>query len=491
MIKWGKTLRIQYVIGILMSVILFISSCLFGATSSVNAALLDVEIFSGLRSQNTSQTTSDRGLPMTSTEVPIDFIIQGAELTNLTVKDGTERYAAVMLPAQLKGKVKPNGDAIVETSAIVNLKKVKILTGLFDVVNDLLSLVDKIANGVLSLVGISINLDDVVYQLDLLNALENLPSTKYEQEIVMQEDGQILTVAIDKGLGPIIAEGLVEVVQNLAKAVEELRVEIKIPIVGDVAAAAINALLFPIKKTVASVVSGLVPVLKGGGTVLNQLTDASVLGETTITIPTLVSAPEIEANSYAADFIATVVRTNKIELHVLSQSESKNTIYFTKEQRLVDLTQVPKSLNFGIHPIHQFKAETFVATKDGSLNGPITKGYLKIEDNRRHQKAWSLKVKQVTGWLNENDFELSGAKLTIHQGSLTSSFGPKLETGFNQEVLTLRTGEQKEVLKLRPTTETGQVSLELPQFDLQLSDKTYRMSGKYHSSFVWTVSDEP
>ncbi|MGO2083741.1 adhesive domain-containing protein [Vagococcus sp.] len=452
---------------------------------------MDIEIFSGMTTKNTSYTTSDRGLPMTSTEIPVDFIIQGAELANVTVQDGTERYAMLVVPEALRGKVQPNGQAVIETSAVVNLKKVKLLTGLFDVVNDLLSLVDKILNGVLSLVGISINLDDVLQQLELLEALENLPSTKYEQEIIVEEGGQILTVAIDKGLGPILAEGLIEVVENLAKAVEELRVEIKIPVVGDLAAGAINGLLLPIKKTLASVVSGLVPVLKGGGAVLNQLTDASVLGETTITIPTLVSAPEVDTNRYAADFITTVVRTNQIELHVLNQSENRNTIYFTKEQLLLDLTQVPKVLNFGIHPIRQFEAETFSATIDGESDSPLTTGYLTIEDSRRYQKEWTLKVKQESGWLNENDFELNQAQLNIHQGALTSSFDSALETGFKQGILSLSKGDQKELLRLYPTTETGVVTLELPQFDLELSDTTYRMGGKYRASFVWAVSDEP
>ena len=97
---------------------------------------------------------------------------------------------------------------------------------------------------------------------------------------------------------------------------------------SNLVATAINATLLPVKGTVNVAVSGALPLLAVGGSGVNELVDASLLGATTVTLPTTVSTPQNLSNNLDARFVGTVVQTDLLDVNLLATADGVSNIYF-------------------------------------------------------------------------------------------------------------------------------------------------------------------
>ena len=70
------------------------------------------------------------------------------------------------------------------------------------------------------------------------------------------------------------------------------------------------------------------PLLAVGGSGVNELVDASLLGATTVTLPTTVSTPQNLSNNLDARFVGTVVQTDLLDVNLLATADGVSNIYF-------------------------------------------------------------------------------------------------------------------------------------------------------------------
>nr|WP_242596338.1 adhesive domain-containing protein [Enterococcus ureasiticus] len=106
-------------------------------------------------------------------------------------------------------------------------------------------------------------------------------------------------------------------------------------IASNVVAAAINTALLPVKGTVDTAINLALPFVGLGGAGVNQLADASVLGSTTINIPTTVASPTSLAQNLDARFVGTVVKADAIDVSLINTANGVSDIYYAGNTAVV------------------------------------------------------------------------------------------------------------------------------------------------------------
>lgn len=452
----------------------------------VFADVLTVEILPDIKTANTSGTTSTNRWPTATLNQPVTFTITGESLANVSATLTGKKYGVLVMPSQLANKVKANGQAHVNTILVVDLSKVAVLNATLTAVNNLVKTLGDITNGLLgSLVGVSLNFTEVNKQLALLNSFGNFGQTNFDGPLTLSTDGRTLSVSIDDGIGPILASSLSTILTNLSNAVGSLNVT-GTGVVGIATALAANAALSLVKGPVVTAITNVVPALTGAGSGVQQLADASVLGKTTITMPTLVSGPGSMTADVDAKLNGTVIRSTLIDVNLLSQGQGVNYLYFRGERQDWNQTLLPDNLDFGSHTVQTKLDEQFTALN----NGLTTTGKVEITDTRVGAKNWQLKVRQSQNWLNSSQ-SMATPILKVSGGALVSDFPPASLTSISQSAIQLSTNVQKDVLTVSNTTATGKTSLDLSKFELLVPKNTKKTIGRYSTTLVWTISDSP
>ncbi|MHC5216511.1 adhesive domain-containing protein [Enterococcus sp. LJL128] len=457
-------------------------------SEEASAAVLDIEILSNMQTTNNSQTTpTSRWLPTISNQ-PVNFTISGEGLANASVNLTGNKYGVLVIPSQLSGKVKPNGNAQVDTNVTVDLDKVALLKPTFDALSRLISLINDIKGGALSLVGVDFDLTAVNKQLDLLNSLENFGHTTYSATTVGND--RLIYLNMDEGLGTILAKDLSQILVNLNTAVQNLKVTVTNPLLGTATALTINTVLNLVKPALNTAITALLPALGLGGAAVQQLADASVLGQTTINLPTFVSGPGSITGNLDAKFVGTVIKSTLLNIDLLSTANAVSYIYFAGETFLLENTLLPSSLNFGAHPIQTKLDETFTATQGGVSTGPNTTGTVRIMDTRSTAKNWQVKVSQIQEWMNSSS-SINSSVLKIYGGALTTDYSAGNVRSISGSMIELQNGTQQEVLAVSGTTASGTTNLDLSKFDLFVPKNTKKQSGAYQTKLVWTITESP
>ena len=229
---------------------------------------------------------------------------------------------------ELRGNVAAAGSAAINTNVTIDLSKVTFLTAVLNAANDLTNVITQITSGALgNLTGVDIDLTEVNRQLELVNNIENLGAASFTAPETLAADGSYISAPISDGLGLVLAQNVSNILQDLNAAVQALEAKgTSIP--SNLVATAINAALLPVKGTVNVAVSGALPLLAVGGSGVNELVDASLLGATTVTLPTTVSTPQNLSNNLDARFVGTVVQTDLLDVNLLATADGVSNIYF-------------------------------------------------------------------------------------------------------------------------------------------------------------------
>lgn len=139
---------------------------------------------------------------------------------------------------------------------------------------------------------------------------------------------------MDDGLGLVLAQNVSSLLQDLKTAVDALHATGS-GIGSNVVAAAINTALLPVKGTVDTTINLAIPLVGIGGAGVSQLADASVLGGTTINIPTTVISPTSLAQNLDARFVGTVVKADAIDVSLISSANGVSEIYYAGNEVVV------------------------------------------------------------------------------------------------------------------------------------------------------------
>ena len=86
----------------------------------------------------------------------------------------------------------------------------------------------------------------------------------------------------------------------------------------------------------------LIPLVNGTGGILDLLLNASALGDTSITIPTKITAPTTIASNIDAKFVGSAVQTNLLDVNILSGADGISYVYLAGD---VNLTLVVPTEN--------------------------------------------------------------------------------------------------------------------------------------------------
>ncbi|MEI5988552.1 hypothetical protein A5881_000039 [Enterococcus termitis] len=297
-----------------------------GITAS--AAILDAEILSNITTSNDSGTSAGTRWSADGTSKNVNFSITGSELVGGSVITSGTKQAILSIPTELNGRVSPNGAAQINTNVTLTVGDLTFLTGTLNAVNNLSNLLTDIVDGSLgNLTGVTLNLTAVNQKIDALNNLENFGSAQFSSNAVLSPDGKYIQANIDDGLGLVLAQNVSSLLQDLKAAVDALQASGS-GITSNVVAAAINAALLPVKGTVDTAINLALPLVGIGGAGVNQLADASVLGSTTINIPTTVVSPTSLTQNLDARFVGTVIKSDVIDISLINTANGVSDIYY-------------------------------------------------------------------------------------------------------------------------------------------------------------------
>lgn len=468
----------------------FIFICLFPiffmSTQRVYSAILDVEILSNLKVTNTSGTTTSNRWAQQASNQPVTFEITGNSLVSANVLTG-EKTAVLLIPEELVGRVLPNGNATLQANVTVDLSKVALLANVLTLVGDLTNLIARISSGALgSLSGVTINLTEVNTQLALLKSFENFGQASFNQPQVLSSDKRLITTSVDKGLGPVLGSNLAVILTNLLNAVKNLKATGS-DIASNLVAVAINSAIDLVRTPLVTALNTVIPTLTGTGPIIQQLADASTLGNTDVKMPTLVSGPTTTyTTNLDTKFIGTVVKSSAITVSLISGSSSQTFIYFQGEYLSLQENLLPTNLDFGTHKIQTVADERFTA-QSNSQNVTAT---ISITDTRTKTKNWQMKVMQTASWQNGAS-QLNTGTLKILAGGVTGNFPSSDFSSVANTTVDLALNTQKELISVKNSAAKGGISLAINQFDLFVPKNTRKMIGTYQTTLVWTLTDGP
>ena len=328
--KWTKRKMLNLAIssGLLFtSLAIPVSIAVTSGTISASAAVLDIELLSNVTSNNDSGTSTSNRWTAANQNQPVNFTVSGGALADASAVFSGQKQAVLVVPPELRGNVAAAGSAAINTNVTIDLSKVTFLTAVLNAANDLTNVITQITSGALgNLTGVDIDLTEVNRQLELVNNIENLGAASFTAPETLAADGSYISAPISDGLGLVLAQNVSNILQDLNAAVQALEAKgTSIP--SNLVATAINAALLPVKGTVNVAVSGALPLLAVGGSGVNELVDASLLGATTVTLPTTVSTPQNLSNNLDARFVGTVVQTDLLDVNLLATADGVSNIY--------------------------------------------------------------------------------------------------------------------------------------------------------------------
>ncbi|WP_285013582.1 Ig-like domain-containing protein [Lactococcus garvieae] len=156
----------------------------------------------------------------------------------------------------------------------------------------------------------------------------------WSQAATLSPDGSMIIVDLDKGLGPILANNVINILQDLKLAVNDLNVTVtgSDPLgTLHLTATTLNTTLAPIKTALTVAIDGvLTPVLNDAGVLTQQLLDVSLLGSTTVNVPTTINIPTTSTTqgTVTSKFVGTIVQSDILDVSLFSGSDSSSNIYW-------------------------------------------------------------------------------------------------------------------------------------------------------------------
>lgn len=214
------------------------------------------------------------------------------------------------------------------------MSKVGALTSLVTALNGLVTTITSSVDTAMSATtGLSLDTTQLYNDLAALQSIQTIGGASFTATTSISPDGTMIVVNLDEGLGPILTQNVIDILNNLNTALNNLSVTVTgpDPLGLDAAAAATinNTILYPAVALVTPVLNGVLnPLLSGTGTIVQQLLTASVLGATTVNIPTSINVPTISSGLVDSKFVGTVVQTNTLDVNLLSTANGVSDVYW-------------------------------------------------------------------------------------------------------------------------------------------------------------------
>lgn len=361
--------------GMLLTSSVVVPTTLLWEPKIAEASLVSAEIFSNVQASNDSATSAAAPYSNPGDTNPVNFTISGSNAVTLDVLNG-DKVAIVGVPKGLTGFVQPNGNARVSTNITLQLENIAAIQTLIGTltpaVDTLVGTVDALVNQNLadalgipetingfpnllyqaaSIVDISqvvsVNLDDIYEQLDLLNQLGQFGQADFEVPAGLTDNERALIANVNDGLFIVVNQRIQSILENLKQA--QIQVSIlggasNIPGIGsliDGVNTLVQETVNTAKATLNVTVDAAQAVLNGTTDLADQIASASVLGQTTVVMPTTVTTPTTSeliangvtnpSNPYEARFAGTFSQFNLLTLDLFTDEDGNNSIWLAAE----------------------------------------------------------------------------------------------------------------------------------------------------------------
>ena len=361
--------------GMLLTSSVVVPTTLLWEPKIAEASLVSAEIFSNVQASNDSATSAAAPYSNPGDTNPVNFTISGSNAVTLDVLNG-DKVAIVGVPKGLTGFVQPNGNARVSTNITLQLENIAAIQTLIGTltpaVDTLVGTVDALVNQNLadalgipetingfpnllyqaaSIVDISqvvsVNLDDIYEQLDLLNQLGQFGQADFKVPAGLTDNERALIANVNDGLFIVVNQRIQSILENLKQA--QIQVSIlggasNIPGIGsliDGVNTLVQETVNTAKATLNVTVDAAQAVLNGTTDLADQIASASVLGQTTVVMPTTVTTPTTSeliangvtnpSNPYEARFAGTFSQSNLLTLDLFTDEDGNNSIWLAAE----------------------------------------------------------------------------------------------------------------------------------------------------------------
>ncbi|WP_251904670.1 adhesive domain-containing protein [Lactococcus lactis] len=309
---------------LMTSVVIPTAYSLLSNQITAQAAALNIDLLQNITSSNNSGTSTTNQWTSNSGSHNVDFTISGGALANISVLPGT-RYATLVVPPELRGYVAATGNTSVSTNITIDFNKVALITA---IVNAGDTLISDIAPLLSSNPLVTLNLAQVTQQLNLLRGIQDIGGGTFTSTTTLSNENALLSAPLDDGVGHILSLNVKTILQNLETAVNNLNAT-------GPGAIAVNAALTPLKLVLNGAIDDvLLPLTNGTGNILDLLLNVSALGDTTITIPTKITAPTTIQSDIDAKFVGSAVQTTLLDVNILSGANGISYVYLAGDVNL-------------------------------------------------------------------------------------------------------------------------------------------------------------
>ncbi|ATY87852.1 adhesive domain-containing protein [Lactococcus lactis] len=309
---------------LMTSVVIPTAYSLLSNQITAQAAALNIDLLQNITSSNNSGTSTTNRWTSNSGSHNVDFTISGGALANISVLPGT-RYATLVVPPELRGYVAATGNTSVSTNITIDFNKVALITA---IVNAGDTLISDIAPLLSSNPLVTLNLAQVTQQLNLLRGIQDIGGGTFTSTTTLSNENALLSAPLDDGVGHILSLNVKTILQNLETAVNNLNAT-------GPGAIAVNAALTPLKLVLNGAIDDvLLPLTNGTGNILDLLLNVSALGDTTITIPTKITAPTTIQSDIDAKFVGSAVQTTLLDINILSGANGISYVYLAGDVNL-------------------------------------------------------------------------------------------------------------------------------------------------------------
>ena len=307
-------------------------------SQQVHADVISGQLFNNLSTTNTSGTTAAAPFPLQGASRDVDFVISANSGLDVSVINGTRR-AVLAIPEEMQGLVTPNGTGTFYTDILLPGNS---LAPLLNIVDGAVTTLVGAVEGLINLNPLAtVNLSEVYEQLALLNNLSTLTSAEVELQLQMQGDEYIYG-ELDGALETVIRENLSNILSGINNAVQAIEATSTGGLLGDAAAGTINtALAVTVKPAFNLTFNTALALVSVGSSFLGNLADASILGETTVTIPTTIQDPTYAdlTNAgvdmtvpYEAGFIGTILKSDILSISIASNIDGYSPVFYAAEE---------------------------------------------------------------------------------------------------------------------------------------------------------------
>ncbi|MGV9050484.1 adhesive domain-containing protein [Lactococcus lactis] len=309
---------------LMTSVVIPTAYSLLSNQITAQAAALNIDLLQNITSSNNSGTSTTNRWTSNSGSHNVDFTISGGALANISVLPGT-RYATLVVPPELRGYVAATRNTSVSTNITIDFNKVALITA---IVNAGDTLISDIAPLLSSNPLVTLNLAQVTQQLNLLRGIQDIGGGTFTSTTTLSNENALLSAPLDDGVGHILSLNVKTILQNLETAVNNLNAT-------GPGAIAVNAALTPLKLVLNGAIDDvLLPLTNGTGNILDLLLNVSALGDTTITIPTKITAPTTIQSDIDAKFVGSAVQTTLLDVNILSGANGISYVYLAGDVNL-------------------------------------------------------------------------------------------------------------------------------------------------------------